>query len=50
MNGRRRYRIAAFGTHWDSPSLMGALIMLASLRLDYGPTVRVTLRSFWEVR
>lgn len=47
---KRVYRVTAFRTHWDSPSLMGALIIVAGFRLDYGQSVRIGLTSFMEER
>lgn len=42
-----RYRVAAFGTVFYSPSLMGALVLVASLHLEY-PAARVSMRRFAE--
>ena len=42
---RRLYVVTAFKNSWDCYSLMSALILISTFKLDYGPKVRVTLTS-----
>lgn len=42
---KRLYRVTALGTSWDCLSLLAALTLIASLKLDYGTSLRVTLVS-----
>lgn len=43
---RRVWRVRAFGSFWDTYSLMSALILIQSYKLDYGPRCKVSVFSF----
>jgi hypothetical protein len=47
---RTLYRVRIFGTWYDSPSLVGALAIVASMKATYGPACRVTMIRFTEER
>lgn len=41
----RLYTVRAFGSSWVCFSLMSALVLISSFRLEYGPSIVVTLSS-----
>lgn len=41
---RMRWIVRAFGAFFESPTIMGALLIASSFRTEYGPRVRITIK------